>query len=457
MSRTGHDSPTRREAELRSLNRRRRIVRHRSVLLSWMGGWLRRARRAQVEPLPAVVSQQVGICFAGHATALVRYPGLDIACDPMLGNRVKGVRRAVRPGLSPADLQDVGLVLISHAHADHLHRPTLAQVPRSATLVLPPRSARLVSDMGFARVVELGVGQSVRHGGVDIYTAPARHGDHDHPALSYVMRGDGPSVYFCGDSGYFSGFAEIGRRFRPDIALLPIGGYAPLSFRARHMTPLDALYAFEDLQARIMIPIHYGAFALSYESLDDPGRWLSQLIRERELEGFVIELAAGQSRVFVPPRRRRATTTTTTTEDIPDADWVDEADAIEAPAPAPPDGEDDGDDGDDDPTIETAGAPAANGAGYRDDDDDPTAPGDDPAGAADDDTPSPAGRAPSTTAETTADDDAAASSSDAADDDRDAAAGQRDARPVTAAASARNAEDDISIPVFVEAPVQPVI
>ena len=67
-------------------------------------------------------------------------------------------------------------------------------------------------------------------------------------------------VYVAGDTGYFSGFIEIGRRFRPDIALLPIAGYEPASFREEHMSPLDAVYAFEDLRARVMIPTSYGSF-----------------------------------------------------------------------------------------------------------------------------------------------------------------------------------------------------
>jgi L-ascorbate metabolism protein UlaG (beta-lactamase superfamily) len=326
----------RREAELRSLNRRRRIGRHRSLVLHWLGQWLRRQKRASVAPLPVVSPGQVGIAFAGHASVLVRYAGLDIACDPMLASRVKGVKRAVRPGLSPADFGDTGLILLSHGHVDHLHRGTLGKLPRSATVVVPPRTARLVSDLGFARVVELDIGQSVQHRGVDIFTAPARHGDRACPALSYLIRGDGPSVYFCGDSGYFSGFAEVGKRYRPDIALLPIGGYAPLSFRDRHMTPLDALYAFEDLKARVMIPIHHGSFALSYEKLTDPARWLSELVRQRELDPFVVQLEPGQSRVFVPPRQR----TRTEDDGIPDADW---SSGDTGPAPEPPAGDQDQD------------------------------------------------------------------------------------------------------------------
>ncbi|RMH44462.1 MAG: hypothetical protein D6689_02285 [Deltaproteobacteria bacterium] len=259
----------------------------------------------RVEPLPPVHRGQVAITFAGHATVLVRYANLAIVCDPMLGRWLGPVKRAVAPGLSPAELRDVDLVLITCGHRDHLHRPTLAGLPRAATVVVPPRTAHRVSDLGFARVVELGVGQSLQHRRVDVATAAVRHtGPRDEGAMCYVLRGDGPSVLFCGDSGYFSGFAEIGRRYRPDIALLPIGRYRPRSFRDRHMSPLDALYAFEDLRARLLVPVHHGAFALSYERLDDPARWLDQLVRERELEPYVVALDPGQSRVFTVPKGR---------------------------------------------------------------------------------------------------------------------------------------------------------
>ena len=126
-----------------------------------------------------------------------------------------------------------------------------------------------------------------------------RHGDQGAPAQAYAIRGDGPSVYFCGASGYSPGFAELGRRSPPDVALLPIGGYAPASFRERHMSPVDALYAFEDLRARLMVPIGYGSFALSYERMNDPERWLAELVRTRGLEPYVSILYPGESRVFV--------------------------------------------------------------------------------------------------------------------------------------------------------------
>ncbi len=300
-----HAEPTREdEQELTRANRARRIRRHHSLIAHWLHRMVRRPARPALAPLPTVTPGQVGISFAGHATVLIRYAELQIVCDPMLGRWVGAARREVLPGLSPADLHEVELVLISSADRDHLHRATLSKLPRAASVVLPRRTAQRVSDLDFARVVELGVGQSVEHHGVDIITLPVRQGARDTGALSYLIRGDGPSVYFCGSSGYFSGFAEVGRRFQPDIAILPIGGYSPLSFRDRNMTPLDALHALEDLRARILIPIRFGAFALSYERLDDPTRWLADLVRAGDLEEFVVELAPGESRVFVPPRRR---------------------------------------------------------------------------------------------------------------------------------------------------------
>lgn len=290
-----------RRRELARAHRQYKIARYRSLIMHWLGRWLRRPKRANVTPLPTVVPGQVGISFSGHATVLLRYANRNIVCDPMLGKWVKGVKRAVMPGLTPADLHDVDIILISHAHQDHLHRPTLAALPKSATVILPPRTAQFVSDLGFARVVELSPDQSIQDHGVDIATARVHHGDETSMTMSYIIRGDGPSVYFCGDSGYFPGFARIGQDYAPDIALLPIGGYAPLSFRERHMSPLDALYALEDLGSRVMIPIHHGAFSLSYERLDEPVRWLVELVHERGLEDFVIPMEPGESRVFVPP------------------------------------------------------------------------------------------------------------------------------------------------------------
>jgi L-ascorbate metabolism protein UlaG (beta-lactamase superfamily) len=286
-----------RREELDDLHRQRRGSRRFSLLASWAGGWLTRQRRPVAEPLPSVEVGEVGLTWAGHATVLIRYAGLTIACDPMLGNRVGFARRAVAPGLSPAELGDVGLILVSNGDPDHLHVPTLAKLPRSATIALPQRCAPPVSRLGFARLAELGPWQAMNHRGVELTCVPVRHrAEGGRGACAWVLRGPGPSVLFCGASGYGPHWLEIARRWRIDVAILPIGGYAPGALRSDYMSPLDAVYAFEDLGARLLVPVRHGTFQLSYERLDEPLAWLADLVVERNLDGHVGALAPGASR-----------------------------------------------------------------------------------------------------------------------------------------------------------------
>jgi L-ascorbate metabolism protein UlaG (beta-lactamase superfamily) len=282
--------------ELDELNRAHRPDRHASLVGAWAAGWLRRAARIEPEPIPAVAAGEVAVTFVGHATVLLRYAQLNVIVNPMLGGRLGLARRAAQPGILPGDLTSVDLVLVSHARGEFLHRESLARLPRRATIVVPPRCAGLVSPLGFARVVELGLGSSLVHRGVEVISTAVRHPG---PACAYVLRGAGPSVYYCAASGYFSGFADAGARHRPDVALLPIGGYAPRSFRDEHLSPADALFAFEDLNARMLVPIRHGTFVLSYERLDEPLRWLRRLVGERGLEKYLSALPIGGSRKFV--------------------------------------------------------------------------------------------------------------------------------------------------------------
>ena len=297
MDRVGE--ATTRAQELIRLHRQIPVRRYPSLVGHWMARWFRTPAPATKDPIPSLVSGQVAVTFGGHATVIARYPGLAVAFDPMLGEWVGGVRRAVAPGVTPDDFSDVGLILISHRHADHLHIPTLRRLPRAATMVVPAGAAAWISRLGFARVVELQPGADLELRGVQVIATPTSHGEDLASGLAYVVRGDGPSIYLCGDSGYFSGFADVGTRLSPDVAVLPIGGFLPASFRARHMSPLDALYAFEDLRARMMIPIHHGSFALSYERLDEPARWLVELAKSRGVRDHVLVMRPGQTERFV--------------------------------------------------------------------------------------------------------------------------------------------------------------
>jgi L-ascorbate metabolism protein UlaG (beta-lactamase superfamily) len=303
------------------------------IVSSWLWRWMRGLAssppRAAIlaPPIPVPGARECSISFVGHATALVRYPRGRVLTDPCFARSLFGMRRARPPSLPPGALEGLTLILISHAHADHLHRPSLERLDRAVTVVVPPGVSG-ADGLGFARVVELEPGSAFSSGGVEVIAVAARHrvglfgrGR----ALGYVIRGDGPTVFFAGDTAYHAGFIELGARYRPDVALLPISGYRPRALRRDHLSPLDALYAFEDLGARLLVPIHHSAFPLGYEPLGEPLAWLRSLVGARGLSERVAVLEPGESCVA-----RRAA-------DLQSGDW---------PASLPPD---DGNDDLDDP------------------------------------------------------------------------------------------------------------
>jgi L-ascorbate metabolism protein UlaG (beta-lactamase superfamily) len=110
----------------------------------------------------------------------------------------------------------------------------------------------------------------------------------------YVIQAREVAAYFAGATGYFSGFLTIGEELRPDVALLPIAGYEPDELRDGNLSPLDALFAFEDLRARFLIPIAHGTFPLGYEPPDEPLTWLRALAAQRALTDRIAPLAPGE-------------------------------------------------------------------------------------------------------------------------------------------------------------------
>jgi L-ascorbate metabolism protein UlaG (beta-lactamase superfamily) len=278
-----------REDELMAAHRQAELGRHRSLLTRWLTGAFRGSRPSRIEPLGPVAPGAVSLRYGGHATVLAKYHGCALVMDPMLGHWLGPVRRAVDPGLSVAELAAVEVVLISSGLVDHLHVPTLDKLPRTATLVVPAGCAARVSSLGFSRVVELTVG-------ADLVTAQVRvvAVDAGVPgALGYAVTGPGPSLALFGQAS-LKGDLGRGIEGAPDVAILPIGGFWPLSFRERHMSPLDALCAFDRLGAGAMIPIRHGNFPLSYEHLDEPLRWLLELAAEHGIKNLW-PLEPGQS------------------------------------------------------------------------------------------------------------------------------------------------------------------
>jgi L-ascorbate metabolism protein UlaG (beta-lactamase superfamily) len=261
-----------------------------------------RPRQNAARPVAHPAAGHIAVTYVGHASTMLTTADARLLVDPFLGEFLLGMRRREAACLADADTADTSLVLISHAHRDHLHLPTLQKLPRRAVLVLPPRCESLVGRLGFARVVELPPGQSFEHRDVEITAVAARHdgrrGIFDRswrPSNGYIVKCAGATVYCAGDTAYFSGFEEIGQRLHPDVALLPIAGYDPPSLREDHMSPMDAVQAFVDLGAKLLVPVAHGAFPLGYEPIDEPVRWLSELCRDHGLADRLVVLRPGET------------------------------------------------------------------------------------------------------------------------------------------------------------------
>jgi L-ascorbate metabolism protein UlaG (beta-lactamase superfamily) len=227
---------------------------------------------------------QMGVTFIGHASFFLQVGGASVVVDPIFAPWLFVLKRLRRPGLRIQELPPLDAVLVTHAHFDHLHRPSLRAIARAShrkcgrapLLIVPANVSDLVFDLGFENVVELAWWQELQLGRTRITATPAKHWgarvirDMHRGYGGYVLSSGRHSVYHSGDTAYFDGFTEIGQRLHPEVALLPIGAYHPESFRAVHASPEDALRGFVDLGAQHMIPMHYGTFKLSQEPVDEP-------------------------------------------------------------------------------------------------------------------------------------------------------------------------------------------
>ncbi len=272
--------------------------------LVWKALLTRRTGEHRKPVFPKLARGQVAITWIGHASFLIQFTDLNVLVDPNFANWLFLLKRIKRSGLKIQDLPPVDLVLLTHAHFDHFHKPTLRRLPHPKIGVMPWGVGDLAHNLGFARIIELEWWESFGPKDWRVTLTPSKHWgartlhDHHRGYGGFVLEHQGRKIYHAGDSAYFDGFKEIGQRLAPDIALLPIGAYHPESFRHVHMGPDEAVRAFQDLKARQLVPMHYGSFKLSFEAMDEPPRWLQEIARQQNLAEHVRILEEGAPAVF---------------------------------------------------------------------------------------------------------------------------------------------------------------
>jgi L-ascorbate metabolism protein UlaG (beta-lactamase superfamily) len=254
-----------------------------------------------LETIPEARVAGLRATVVGHASVLIQAGGLNVLTDPVWSQRASpmrfaGPRRVWAPGIAFDSLPQIDAVLLSHNHYDHLDLATLRRLHRrdnplivtslgnDAILRRAIPGVRVAAGDWWERI-EIGKGSEAMI--VPAYHWSARTGRDRRMALwsGFMLNTDAGRAYFSGDTGYGNGriFREVRHRIgRPDLALIPIGAYAPRWFMcAQHTDPDEAVRILEDLEAVRAVGIHWGVFKLTDEPREEPPELLRQALARR--------------------------------------------------------------------------------------------------------------------------------------------------------------------------------
>ncbi|KPC61080.1 MBL fold metallo-hydrolase [Streptomyces chattanoogensis] len=292
-----------------------------------------RRGRAPVHPIPVhrpaaadwgpPPASGLRITWMGHSSVLAEIDGQRVLFDPVWGERCSpfswiGPKRMHPVPAEPSELPPVDAVVISHDHYDHLDMPTIRGLAGSGAAFVVPLGVG--ADLEFwgvpaARITELDWHESTRVGTLTLTATPAQHfcgrglrGLQHTLWASWVVTGPDHRIFHSGDTGYFSGFAEIGAAHGPfDATMMQVGAYSdfwpgnhtdstplPGAWPDIHMTPAQGVRAHLDLQGHqphgVLLPIHWGTFNLALHPWAQPGEWTKDAAEE-----------AGQTAAFPRP------------------------------------------------------------------------------------------------------------------------------------------------------------
>ncbi|MCH7722697.1 MAG: MBL fold metallo-hydrolase [Bacteroidetes bacterium] len=230
-------------------------------------------------------SDEVNISWIGHSTILINMFGTIILTDPVLFDSVGiyvlgltiGKIRATKPALEFNEIPEPDLVLISHAHMDHMDYKSLKELtekyPGKADCITAYNTKDIIEDLKWKSLSELDWGESVYNDELKITGIAVNHNGFRLPgemdrADGYILNGRSYNGYilekykkkilFAGDTAYTEKFKQH-RSKNIDVAIMPIGGYIP--HQNRHCNPEESLImASEHLGAEYFIPIHCNTF-----------------------------------------------------------------------------------------------------------------------------------------------------------------------------------------------------
>ncbi len=246
----------------------------------------------------------------GHSTVTVELGDTRVATDPLLTDRLLHlIRHSAAPG--PAAAQ-ADLVLVSHLHHDHCHRPSLARHGSDVPILAPRGAERLLARFAGDRLLLVEPGDVVERAGVRVEVLAATHDGRRHPlsrerppALGFRFGNDAGSCWYPGDTELRDDMADVDA---VDLALVPVGGWGP-TLADGHLDPDEAARAVLRVGARWAVPVHWGTFwpaglervaRANHERLfTSPGPRFAEALAGSAVEAVV--LAPGERAAFPGP------------------------------------------------------------------------------------------------------------------------------------------------------------
>jgi L-ascorbate metabolism protein UlaG (beta-lactamase superfamily) len=243
------------------------------------------------------------VTYVGHATLLIDIGKRRLLTDPNFDDSLgRFLPRVSRPGIELADLPPLDAILVTHAHVDHLSFRSLDLLPRDVPVFAPPAIAAWLIRLGYSQTRPLPADGQVAIGDVIIHAAEARHQGSRYSidrwrsaANMYLMDAGNETCFFAGDTGLAPETHRVVNEIvhqsarQLDVALLPIG-YAPWwkpGFRRGHLSADDALSLFDRLEARYLVPYHWGTFnhvtSGAYDAINRLKLLLSTYVRRADV------------------------------------------------------------------------------------------------------------------------------------------------------------------------------
>jgi L-ascorbate metabolism protein UlaG (beta-lactamase superfamily) len=197
------------------------------------------------------------VTWLGHATVLVQTPkGTNILIDPFIAHNPKYPESFELPS-------KIDYILLTHGHGDHISDAAPVAKKHGSKVVAIYELADYMTGKGVTETIGMNTGGTVQLDDIAATMVDAKHssGAQDEKGMHYVGVASGfvlevaggPVLYHAGDTCVFGDMQLIREIYKPQVAMLPIGGFYT-------MGPREAARACRLLAPKVVLPIHWGTF-----------------------------------------------------------------------------------------------------------------------------------------------------------------------------------------------------